>query len=214
MADYITPPIGSKGKFSFKPPFDTITKSDVEYTVYSIRSLKELIDSGEDPLKYIYQKVNLTAEDMNNDLTNNIPIVVLSSSTNSYDYIPANMITSLPEITNIRYRQKMIAINVGYLPVDYSMDTVKETIIEAVKEMTGIESTVQVIDTSAIKYIAEDKHKTYMQLLDGRKTSNMSYRTRYKILNTTYEKLKEHLNKLEKCFVDNNPTGFMPEEDN
>lgn len=213
MADYITPPIGSKGKFSFKSPFDTVTKADVEYTVYSIRSLKELIDSGEDPLKYIYQKVSLTADDMNKDLENNIPIVVLSSSTNSYDYIPANRITSLPEITNIRYRQKMIAINVGYLPVDYNMETVKETIIEAVKEMTGIESTVQVIDTSAIKHIAEDKHKTYMKLLEGKKTSNASYRTRYKILDAKYNKLKEHLDKLEKCFVTNNPTGFMPEED-
>ena len=213
MADYIIPPIGSKGKFSFKSPFDKEAKKDTEYIVYSIRSIKELIDSGEDPLKYIYKAVGLTETEMNQDLEDNIPIVILSGGTNSYLYVPANRITSLPDISGVKYQQKMLAINIGYLPLDYNLDVVKETIKEAVLEMTGIESTVEAISTSAVKYITQDKHTAYLKLIDGRKKSNASYRTRYKILETTYNKLKTKLDELEKCFVSNNPTGFMPVDD-
>lgn len=213
MANYVIPPIGSKGKFSFQSPFDTGTKKDTEYTVYSIRSIRELIDSGEDPLKYIYKNVGLSETEMNQDLEDNIPIVVLSSGTNSYVYVPANRISALPDVSGVKYQQKMLAINIGHLPLDYSLDIVKETVKEAVLEMTGIESTVQAIDTSAIKYITADEHTTYMKLIEGRKKSNMSYRTRYKILNNQYETLKKKLEELEKCIVTNNPTGFVPVEE-
>ena len=210
MANYVIPPIGSKGKFSFQSPFDTGTKKDAEYTVYSIRSIRELIDSSEDPLKYIYQNVGLSETEMNQDIADNIPIVVLSSGTNSYIYVPANRITALPDVSGVKYQQKMLAINIGHLPLDYSLDIVKETVKEAVLEMTGIESTVQAIDTSAIKYITSDEHDTYMKLIDGRKKSNMSYRTRYKILNNQHETLKKKLEELERCLISNNPTGFVP----
>lgn len=207
MTDYIIPPIGTKGKFSFKPPFDKNTKSDSEYTVYSIRGIKELIDSGEDPAKYVYEAVGLTSTDMANDQADNVPIVILSSGTNSYIYVPANNITSLPDITGVKYQQKMLAINIGHLPLDYSLDVVKETIKEAVLEMTGIESTVEAISTSAIKFITDDEHNTYMKLIDGRKTSNMSYRTKYKLLKVIYDKLKKQLESLEKCIINNSRKG-------
>ena len=203
MVDYIIPPIGTKGKFAFKAPFDKNTKADTEYTVYSIRSIKELIDSGEDPAKYVYESVGLNSTDMANDQADNVPIVILSSGTNNYIYVPANNITSLPDITGVKYQQKMLAINIGHLPLDYSLDVVKDTIKEAVLEMTGIESTVEAISTSAIKFITDDEHSKYMKLIDGRKTSNMSYRTRYKILKVTYDKLKKQLDQLEKCIIKN-----------
>ena len=213
MANYIIPPIGSKGKFTFQSPFDTGTKKDTEYTVYSIRSIRELMDSSEDPLKYIYKNVGLSETDMNKDIEDNIPIVVLSSGTNSYIYVPANRISTLPDISGVKYQQKMLAINIGHLPLDYSLDVVKETVKEAVLEMTGIESTVQAIDTSAIKYITSKEHTTYMKLIAGRKKSNMSYRTRYKILNNQYESLKKKLEDLEKCIIFNRLSGFTPTED-
>lgn len=200
--DYIIPPISTKGKFKLKAPFDTLVKEDTEYTVYSIRGIKELIDSGEDPLKYIYKKVNLTETDMNKDLEDNVPIVVLSGGTDNYVYVPANRVTSLPDITGVKYQQKMIAINVGHLPLDYSLDVVKETIEEAVLEMSGIESEAKEIPTSAIKYITDDEHTTYMKLIDGRKTSNMSFRTRYKILETTYNRLKTKVEGFEQYLLD------------
>lgn len=195
--DYIIPPLGAKGKFKIKAPFDTSAKEDVEYVVYAIRSIKELVDDGKDPLKYIYQQVGLTETDMNKDLTENVPIIVLSGGTNNYVYVPANRITSLPDLTGVKYQQQMLAINIGHLPIDYSLEVVKETIKEAVLEMTGIESTVEAIPTSVIKYITDNEHSTYMKLLDGRKTSNMSYRTKHKILLTNYNKLKAKLDDIE-----------------
>lgn len=203
MSNYIIPPIGAKGKFSFKSPFDTNTKTDTEYTVHSIRGIKELIDSGEDPEKYIYQPVGLTSTDMNTDLENNVPIVILSSGTNNYIYVPADCITSLPDISGVKYQQKMLAINIGHLPIDYSLDTVKEAIKDAVLEVTGIESTVESIATSAIKYVSDADSETYLKLIDGRKVSNFSYRTRYKILKTTYDKVVNQLTQLEQCIIKN-----------
>lgn len=201
MSNYIIPPIGASGKFEFKDPFSSQMKKDQEYKVTAIRSLKEILDSGEDPLEHIYKPVGLSQTDLNKDLEDNVPMVVLSSGSSNYTYIPANKLASLPNIIGVKYQQKMLAINIGYLPLDYNLDLAKETIKETVLEVLGIESTTEAISTSAIKYVEKDEHEKFMKLIDGKKTNNMSYRTKYKILLETHNKVLQKLKELEECAI-------------
>lgn len=200
-SSYVIPPIGGKGTFQFKSPFNSLYKGDIEYTVYAIRSLKEIIDSGEDPYEYIYKAAGLTEDDMTEDLTDNVPIIVLSNGANEYAYVPADMLSNMPDVSGVKYQQKMLAINIGHLPLDYDLELAKDTIKDAVMEVLGIQSTVEVVATSAVRYITEDEHNAYQKLMETRKTVNMSYRTRYKILLETYNKLSNQLKKLEQCAI-------------
>lgn len=198
--NYIIPPIGTKGKFEFKEPFNKNSNKQ-EFSVHAIRSIQELIDSELNPLEYIYKPVNLTETDMEKDREAGVPIIVLSSGTNEYFYVPANKLSSLPNISGHKYQQRMIAINIGHLPLDYNLDSIKEVIKDSVMENMGISSTVEVIATSAISYVTDEEHNKFMKLLDGRKTNNQSYKTRYKILLETYNKLVAKVKQIENCIV-------------
>lgn len=203
MADtkptYYMPAVGTKGTFSFQEPFDSILFSSQEYEVKSIRSLKELYDSEEDPYTNIYASNNLTEDDFKTDLDNNIPIIVLANSANQYYYVPATKLASLPKSTGIKYQECMMVINLGYLPLEFNIDVAKDTIINDIKASLGIESTVETIKTSAIQLIDEDKHDEYQKLLKTRRTISESYRTRYHKISEKYEATKKQLDSLHKC---------------
>jgi len=180
MLEILIPPINTKGNFSFKEPFDTLLKEDLEYTVTSVRSLSDLVNSEEDPLAGIYVASGLTEEDYKYDVDNNIPIVVLLSEAGNYYYVPANRITSIPKVEGVRYQDKILAIHLGSLPVIKNLDTLKEVIKQDVYDILGVESQIEVVLASAVKLVSKEDDKLYTNLLENRATVNKSYRTLYK----------------------------------
>lgn len=196
--NYIIPNIGSSGKFKFLAPFDNETYENQELTVTSIRSIKELKDNGMDVFKLIYQVVGLTENDFIQDFTNTVPIIFLTASTGNYIHIPANRITSLPDTSGIKYQERVLAINLGLLPLNYNLELTADVIKDSVYDTLGVESTVQEIKTSGVVLIDDDKNKEYLKLLANKKTVNLSYRTQYEKLSIQYKKLRELYDNLEK----------------
>lgn len=195
--NYVVPPIGSKGSFKFKEPFNKKLYENQEYIVRAIRLLKEIQDSNEDPYKNIYEIAGLTEKDFKEDLENNVPILVLSTSGSEYTYVPANRVTSLPITTGLKYQETMLAINLGYIPLHMSLDQIKEYVSEAVVTATGISSTVEPLRTSAVTLVDETEHKKYMLLLENKKKLNGTYLTKFQRLEELYNTLKFKYNELE-----------------
>jgi len=180
MLEILVPPINTKGNFSFKEPFDTLLKEDVEYTVTSIRSLSDLVNSEEDPLAGIYTASGLTEEDFKYDVENNIPIVVLLSEAGNYYYVPANRITTIPKVEGVRYQDKILAIHLGSLPVIMNLDLLKDVIKQDVYDTIGVDSQIEVVLASAVKLVSKEEDKLYTELLANRSSIDKSYRTLYK----------------------------------
>ena len=195
--NFIVPPLGAKGRFKFVEPFNKEQYQNEELRVSAIRTFKELKDSSIDVYELIYQPVGLTENDVLKDIENNIPIVVLESQAGKYLNIPANKIQSLPDISGIKYQQRMLVANLGLLPLDFNIDTLYNVIKDDVYDVTGIQTEVQDIKSSGIVIIDEIKDKEYMKLLDNKRTVNLSYRTRYYKLKDAYDKLLEQQSKLE-----------------
>ena len=206
MADQIIiPKIGSKGAFQFKEPFNSKLVEVQEYTVRGIRSLKEILDSEENPLEHIYQAYGLTEADMNEDIEKEIPIIVLANAAGQYYYVPADRIITQPLLVGNKYQEQMLAVNLGYLPVNFNLDLAKSTIKDDVLNVLGIISTVESLPTSGIVYIADDKHLAFQKLLEGRKTINSSYRIRYQELDTKYKALQKQYKELEQYIIQKLP---------
>lgn len=195
--NFIVPPLGAKGRFKFVEPFNKEQYQNEELRVSAIRTFKELKDSSIDVYELIYQPVGLTENDLLKDMENNIPIVVLESQAGKYLNIPANKIKSLPDISGIKYQQRMLVANLGLLPLDFNIDTLYKIIKDDVYDVTGIQTEVKDIKSSGIVIIDEIKDKEYMKLLDNKRTVNLSYRTRYYKLKDAYDKLLEQQSKLE-----------------
>lgn len=195
--NFIVPPLGAKGRFKFVEPFNKEQYQNEELRVSAIRTFKELKDSSIDVYELIYQPVGLTENNLLKDMENNIPIVVLESQAGKYLNIPANKIKSLPDISGIKYQQRMLVANLGLLPLDFNIDTLYKIIKDDVYDVTGIQTEVKDIKSSGIVIIDEIKDKEYMKLLDNKRTVNLSYRTRYYKLKDAYDKLLEQQSKLE-----------------
>ena len=80
---YTIPTINTKGNFKFKPPYNVKEYESEIFTVDAIRSIKDMIASGEDPYKGVYQPIGMSEADYNTDSENKVPIVVLKGSNNS-----------------------------------------------------------------------------------------------------------------------------------
>lgn len=176
---YLIPQVGSRGKFTFASPFDAILDMDQEYTVSAVRSIKELEDSEIDPYRTIYEVVGLTEDDFSNDVYNNIPIVILVTTGGDYINIPATSILSQPDITGLKYQEKILAISLGNLPIDYDASVLEDIITSDVYTVSGIESECKVIPSSAIHIVSKESHDLYIALISNRATVTKSYKTRY-----------------------------------
>ena len=202
----LTPPIGTIGAFTFTPPFDVLIKDDQELRVSAIRNLLELENSAEKPFDTIYKPIGLTATEFKDDLDNGVPIVVFVTTGDEYMYVPANRVLSIPKIMGIKYQEMALAISLGNIPLTTDLEVIKDIIINDVQTVIGIESTVAEVPTSAVALVDVTKHREFTLLLEGRKTTNKSYRTLY---TETMEMLEKQItvNKhLEQFIKDNHIT--------
>lgn len=196
---WFIPPLGSIGTFSFKEPFNKLMFDNQEYEVKSLRSIKEVYDSEEDPYTNIYMEVELTENDFQRDLEWNVPIIVFTNTANQYYYVPATYLNSMAKISGIKYQERMMAINLGYLPLDFNIDMLKDIIVEDVKSVLGITSTVELIKTSGVAIVSEEAHSNFNKLLETNKTVKNSYKSRYNTLVNKYNLLQERMKLLHDC---------------
>ena len=124
---FVIPPIGAKGRFNFLEPFNNEQYKKEELKVSAVRAFKELKDSGIDIYELIYRPVGLSENDLLEDMDNNVPIIILESQAGKYLNIPANRIQSLPDISGVKYQQRMLVANLGLLPLDFNLDTNRST---------------------------------------------------------------------------------------
>lgn len=199
----LTPPIGTIGSFTFTPPFDVLIKDDQELRVGAVRNLLELENSAEKPFDTIYKPVGLTESEFKNDLDNNVPIVVLVTTGSEYIYIPANRILSIPKISGVRYQEIVLAISLGNIPLTTDLEVIKDIIINDVQSVVGIQSTVAEVPASAVALVDVIKDREYKLLLEGRKTTNKTYRTKYMEANEMLERKINIIKHLEKFIKDN-----------
>ena len=194
----LVPPVGSKGFFKFAPPFDTLVKDNQEYTVQAVRSLLELEKSEEKPYDTIYVPVGLSDSDFKNDVTNDVPIVIFVTSGKEFFYVPSNRVLSIPKINGVTYQEKVLAISLGNIPTDLDLTLIKDTIINDVRDIVGVHSTVNEILASAVAVISVNKDKEFKLLRTNSKNVNKSYRTQLIELRELYNQDKIKITALEK----------------
>ena len=194
----IIPPINAKGKFVLAAPFDNILSPIAEYKVTGIRSLEEM--TTDKPLENIYLPVGLTKEDMFKDQVDEVPIVVLISTSNEYLYVPANRILTMPVITGVKYQERTLMVPLGLIPVSMNIDSIKSDLSDYVMTALGNESLVSEVLTSAVILVDSVDDKILEKKRKHVNDYNKSFITKY------YEtvallKNKDNLIKQLECYI-------------
>lgn len=210
---YVVPTIGTKGKFTFHKPFDAEKYNEKEYQVTAIRELKELSDSGEKPFETIYQIMSISQSEYEDDLTNNVPVLVLTDEAGKYLYVPADLVEGMPDITGVKYQEIILAASLGLIPLNTDIAELKKDIIQTIIDGFGVTTTVEEVRGSAIKYIEEADHKKYQRLLTNNKNEKFSYRARCRVLENTLEEVSKKYKDLEAYVISKINEGKLDKKD-
>jgi len=203
----MVPTIGTSGFFSFSAPFDKVLDTNQQLTVASIRDIQELAASEEDPLNNIYVKVGLTETDMANDIATRTPIITLRTDGGEYVYIPANKITSGVKLTGVKYVEKALIVNLGYLPVNESTALALQVIKDDIYNTIGMIPDIIETNTSSIVNVSDVKHTALTTTRNNKKTISKSYRTRYEELLVLYNNQKQLIANIESVYKVNGVGG-------
>lgn len=195
----LIPQIGSKGVFSFAPPFDTKINMALEYTVVSITSLIALYNDGVKPFDTIYKIVGLTETDYNNDVKNNVPVIGFNTSGCETFFIPANKINTVPQVIGLQYVKKALVISLGNVPMNMDLTMLKSLITDTVYDATGIKATITESMVGAPFTVSEEEDARYRALLANGKTVDKSWKTRYEETLALLDKKTTLLDNLEVC---------------
>lgn len=198
------PTIGTKGKFKFTQPFDTLLSTTQEYTVEAVRSLSDLANSGEKPFDTVYKAVGLTTEDFISDLDNGVFIVTFKTSGGENFYVPSSRITSLPINSGVKYQDMLLVANLGSLPVGYNTTLLLSTVAEDIYYTTGIKTDVVVVNNSAVTHKDTTEHLRLTNIRENITNTTKSYKTKYLELTEELNAKNTYISDLEKIITDNN----------
>lgn len=197
--------IGFKGKFTFKTPVSNVLDEDLEYEITSIRRITEVFVNEERPYDTVYVPLTLTKEQYNNDFVNNVNIIgIKSSRSTDYFYVPESYIASTPIITGVKYVEKILAINLGKVPVDLDLGTIKTYITDLITEKTNLITTVVEIENSGIELVKDVEHEIYIRKINHMSNREPTFREMYFELKEKFDdlwKINDNLNNAIKVTV-------------
>lgn len=195
------PSINSKGTFTYLAPYDTVLDANQEFTVTSVRSLTELVASGDDPLNNIYIPAGDTEANFKADLAAGSPIVTLVGAAGDFHYVPASKLASSPKLTGIPYVERTLIVTLGHLPTDLALNNVTADVTASIQSVLGVTPIVTVADTSAVVRVSDAKHATLTATRKTKMTSSYSYKTRYTLLNKLYQDQQVLLNNVNAVYI-------------
>lgn len=199
---YVLPAIGTKGVFTFAPPFDTKVNTSLEYTVSSMELLSSIYNDGRKPFETIYKMAQMTEEDYADDIKENVFIVGFTSSGCETFYVPSDRIKSSPRTDGYTFVGKAISISLGNVPIDLDLSALKAILTDTVYDAVGIRASIQEVLTSAGFKVSEADYKAYMLKLANAKKVDKSFRTLYLEEVEKNSKLSSLVDNIESCMKD------------
>lgn len=135
----VMPPVGTKGLYVLKPPYDALLKPANIYECGAIRYFRDLENNGSDIYKTYYQPQGLAKSDYEDDLRDGIVLVTLLSKEYPPVYVPSSYIKSYPSSLNKPYNQVIMSASLGALPDDVILDTLAINVADIVSDVLGVE---------------------------------------------------------------------------
>lgn len=183
------PYIKLSGIFEFRSPVDKVVDNKKVYTIVALRSIQDLLDSGEEPYETIYSKIGLTEDRFNSDRNKDISVVTLVDEGNNYIYIPTSDIIKVPDSEGELYSNRLLVVDLGKLPNNLSLSQLKSAIAD--KILYGLNLTVEVKDVvnSATEVVNDLEHDMFMRSTVHGDSREDTYEDKYHKLTKEYDKL-------------------------
>ena len=180
---------GMKGKMEFKEPISTFLSNNVIYEITSITPIQEMLSNGLD-MSVIYTTYGIS-DTYKDDVKSNVDIIgfIIEGST-EYIYVPKHYITKAPVINGVEYVEKLLVINIGLVPVNLSLDIIKDTLRETLESEINIEVIgIKDVSNSGVILFDDVEHNEYMFKTNNFLENKKTYKELYQDSLLTIDKL-------------------------
>lgn len=120
MSQNIIPAVWAEGSFEALPPFDTVVKKEIFYTVEAVRTVPEMQALKLDLFKMVFEPVGVSAEDYQTVLDRAIAeeavVVTLTSRARPPVYVISSYFKSFPLVDGVIYERLCIIADCGAVP--------------------------------------------------------------------------------------------------
>lgn len=152
----LLPPIGASGIYQLNAPFAALMTASTTYTCMAIRRIADIVQSGFDPYEAYYEPQGIPRSTYDLHLKADMCIVSLQSSGGKWLYVPSPYIASYPNMGGIKYTSLLLGINLGPIPSFLNLAPVKQKIIDDIRDMIGVTSTVTTVAVSETKILPQE----------------------------------------------------------
>jgi hypothetical protein len=156
------PTVGARGVFTILAPFAalmpaaSISNSSVavqpRMTCVAVRSLTELVASGNNPQADDYTANGLDATVYQTDLNNGVVIVTLQADDGMLVQVPSSYIGSYADPNGVPYQVMLLSVNLGALPSNVDLSFVSQQVVEVIQDSLGVTTTakIQIVSNTAM----------------------------------------------------------------
>lgn len=153
------PPIGSKGIYEVKEPFDTLLRPNTIYECSAIRYFVDLENNGRDIYRDFYVPHGLDAETYESDRNNRCAIITLTSAKYPPIYIPSSHILKFPSLDIRNYSQVVLMASLGALPDDVVLEPTIQAMQNSLKDFIGVDVSVKVGILPLTDVVSPEQHE-------------------------------------------------------
>lgn len=153
MSESIIPAVYAQGSFTAKPPFDTVVKQEIFFTVEAVRTIAEMQALKLDLFKMVFEPVGVDANDYQQKLAEAIQqeavIITLTARNRPPVYVPSNYLTSFPLVDGVTYERFCIISDLGAVPpaLKDRVNAAIDHFNNYIKNSIGIQNPITVIGT-------------------------------------------------------------------
>lgn len=188
----IRPEIDAVGQWKLEAPFSV--DPTITYQCEAINGFQALEAQGIDVYERFYLPFGLSTSKYSEDKINNIDIVTLMSEGLDPVLVPTSFILEAPGVDAVDYKQFFLAIRLGALPGNISLDKLKTEIEDLVKTEVGIVPSVEEVVHPVAGTVSLAQHEQIEAARNSLKEITPSFKQRYEetaeLLSRQAEKIK------------------------
>lgn len=192
--------VGDGCRLKLKPPFDGILPGNhSKVIVIGERTIAEIgaIDVWEE----IYKPLGVSRADYIKDVEDGIMITVLATEDGRYLYVPSKYIDGVIKEDTVTYSNKVILVNIGYLPDNIGLSNAENIIKDDIKDALGVMATSKVLTLGNKIEIPTGKYNMLEKIRKAAITTMETYKVKYSKMVIELARVKKIKDKLECTIV-------------
>lgn len=197
MAMALIPPIGTSGIYKLASPFSTQLQSGMSYRCEAVRRTADFIELGFDPYEEIYLPNQISREQYEQDLDNQVAIVSLVASSGHWIYVPSTYILAYPDIGGVPYTVMVLGLELGAIPNYMDLTGLKHAIQDLVRDTIGVTPQVREVVISAVQKLSQSDHDALETARRSSITNSQTNRAKALTLQNQFNALQKQYNELQ-----------------